>query len=57
MDLDLDLVTQASNLISMREISSESELGRRLFTPTSAGDINAVTVTLISCIEELHRKR
>ena len=32
------LVTQVSNLISMREVSSESELGRRLVTPTSAGN-------------------
>ena len=44
------MVTQANNLISMREISSESELGRRLVTSTSA-------VNLIGCIEELHRMR
>ena len=30
--------TQARNLISMREISSESELGHRLVTLTSAGN-------------------
>ena len=30
------LVTKASNLISMREISSEYELDQRLVTPMSA---------------------
>ena len=35
---DRPLVTQASNLISMPEISSESELGHRLVTLTSAGN-------------------
>ena len=48
------LVTQASNLIPMRVISSESELDRWFVTPTPTG-IKAVTVNLIGCFEELRR--
>ena len=40
----------------MQEISSESELGRRLVTARPQG-VNAVRVNLIGCIEELHHMR
>ena len=50
------VVTGACNLISMREISSEIELGHRLDHSHVRRELTIYTMALIGYIEQLHCK-